>query len=68
MENDVREETLYTIENVLFFNDKLFEIIERDAKSISGSERYHIEKSDETNEICSFFAFTNRKIVRAACL
>lgn len=47
MENDVREETLYTIENVLFFNDKLFEIIERDAKSISGSERYHIEKSDE---------------------
>ncbi|WP_235849851.1 ATP-dependent DNA helicase, partial [Heyndrickxia oleronia] len=47
MENDVREETLYTIEHVLFFNDKLFEIIESDAKSIRGSARYHIENSDE---------------------
>lgn len=43
MENDVREETLYTIENILFFNEKLFKIIQKEAKTVIGSDRLDIE-------------------------
>ncbi|MEK5523278.1 ATP-dependent helicase [Heyndrickxia sporothermodurans] len=45
MENDVRDETLYTIENVLFLNDKLFENMIKEATPVVGSERFEIKKS-----------------------
>lgn len=44
MENDVRDETLYTIENVLFLNDKLFENMIKEATPVVGSERFEIKR------------------------
>jgi len=47
MSNDVREETLYMMENVLYESEKLFDFINRGATKIPGSERYEINKSKE---------------------
>ncbi|MGE8204282.1 ATP-dependent DNA helicase [Heyndrickxia sp. NPDC080065] len=45
MENGVRDETLYTIENVLVLNEQLFDTLKEEAKSVVGSNRYDIKKS-----------------------
>lgn len=47
MENDVREETLYTIENILYINDKLFHTLQREALPVTGSNRFNIIKTNE---------------------
>jgi len=47
MSNDVREETLYMMENVLYESEKLFHFISRKAIKVRGSERYEINKTDE---------------------
>jgi ATP-dependent DNA helicase DinG len=44
MENEVREKTLYTIEEALMVNEVFFDTIERFAKSINGSEKRTIKK------------------------
>lgn len=47
MENDVRDETLYTIENVLFLNEKFFETMIKEATPVIGSDRFEIKMSPE---------------------
>ncbi len=44
MENNVRTETLYTIEEVLLENEKFFSLISQFAYSVQGSEKQFIKK------------------------
>ncbi len=45
LENDVREETLHTIEAILFENEKFFTIISENSYSVNGSEKQFIKKT-----------------------
>lgn len=47
MSNDVREETLYMMENVLYESEKMFDFMRKTAVKVSGSERYEINKNEE---------------------
>ncbi|KQL53745.1 ATP-dependent helicase [Heyndrickxia shackletonii] len=47
MSNDVREETLYMMENVLYESERMFDLIQKIAVKVPGSERYDIIKSQE---------------------
>ncbi|MGV3465869.1 MAG: ATP-dependent DNA helicase, partial [Heyndrickxia sp.] len=47
MSNDVREETLYMMENVLYESEKLFDFISRHSTKVQGSERFEINKTQE---------------------
>jgi ATP-dependent DNA helicase DinG len=47
MTNDVREETLYMMENVLMVSEKMFEQIKKLAIKVEGSDRYELHKSND---------------------
>ncbi|MBS4173227.1 ATP-dependent DNA helicase [Bacillus sp. FJAT-49736] len=47
MSNDIREETLYMMEQVLFESERMFDIINESASEVVGSDRYDINKTAE---------------------
>lgn len=50
-ENDVREKTLLTIEEVLEINDSLFTLLNEISKAVKGSERMELERTPELLDI-----------------
>ncbi|WP_186580528.1 ATP-dependent DNA helicase [Aquibacillus kalidii] len=51
MSQDVREESLYLIEDILELNEKLFEHLSENATEIAGSIRQQVEKTNFVNRI-----------------
>ncbi|MBS4176609.1 ATP-dependent DNA helicase [Lederbergia citrea] len=46
-ENDVREKTLYIIEHVLMLNNCYFDLLNKEAIPVEGSNRHELSKSDQ---------------------
>lgn len=44
--SDMREETLYIIEDIMLDNEKWFELLEKESKGESGSDRQYITRSE----------------------
>ena len=50
--NQVREETLYIIEDLIDLNEEFFALLEEQAIHISGSNRYEISNSPQLRVCC----------------
>ncbi|MFP3472919.1 hypothetical protein R0J90_22955, partial [Micrococcus sp. SIMBA_144] len=44
--SDMREETLYIIEDIMLENEKWFDLLEKESKAEIGSERQYITRSE----------------------
>ena len=51
--NQVREETLYIIEDLIDINEEFFDLLDEKAIHVSGSNRYEIPMSNEINKLCA---------------
>lgn len=53
--NDIREETLYIIEDLMALNDEFFELLEEQAVPVKGSNRYELKDASKLSKFALSF-------------
>ena len=68
MANDVREQTLFTIEEALSDNERFFDLLKKSARKTTGSEKQTVEKTEDMIEAAKKLKDTLDQLLRNSFL